>query len=381
MRDLLIAGIDPGTTSAYALIDLKGNILRIESSKPLGMKNVIPRLTKLGKVVLIGCDKAKPPVFVSRVKTKLGAKLIYPKEDLKIAEKTDIVNELKYADKIKGQIKNTHERDALASAWFVYKEIEMTMNKVNRFLERQKLPKDKKNQLIWDVLKNNSNIIDAWKKVKEKKPEKKKTKPIALSPKSTAKPEATSVLKKEIATLKKYTQTLEKKLKEKQVKKVYVEKDKELLEKKERNLRSLRQNLKQKQNLITKLNRDIRSLNQNLAHIHANLVLKRLRNLTEREFRQKYWLKITKKDVLYVDNGDEFSAKIIPKLKENIIVFGKVSPKTKKMFISMNASKLKIRLTPYFVFVNKQEFLREKGKLGILDKVVKEYKKGRKKEL
>ena len=38
---LIVVGIDPGTTTAYAILDLEGNIVVLKSSKNLGLSGVL----------------------------------------------------------------------------------------------------------------------------------------------------------------------------------------------------------------------------------------------------------------------------------------------------------------------------------------------------
>lgn len=87
MKKLLIAGIDPGTTLGYALLDLNGNVVKINSSKQLDMSTLILEIIKEGKVIVIGTDKAKAPKFVEKTAAKIGARLIIPREDLTVEEK------------------------------------------------------------------------------------------------------------------------------------------------------------------------------------------------------------------------------------------------------------------------------------------------------
>jgi len=48
MKELLIIGIDPGTTTGYALLNLKGNIIEIDSSKEYDLATLITKITKQG---------------------------------------------------------------------------------------------------------------------------------------------------------------------------------------------------------------------------------------------------------------------------------------------------------------------------------------------
>ncbi len=104
----LIAGIDPGTTTAVALMDLAGNLISIRSKKDWSISEVIEFITEHGKPVIIATDKKNPPDFVSKVRASFNAVLHSPKEDLNVEKKRDLTSEYK--------ILNDHERDALAAA-------------------------------------------------------------------------------------------------------------------------------------------------------------------------------------------------------------------------------------------------------------------------
>jgi hypothetical protein len=119
-------GIDPGTTLGYSVLDINANVIEIGSSKLLCFDSLVARLTKFGKVVIVGTDKQKTPSFVDRLKRKLGAKLVRPQEDLKVAEK----NRLAFGY----TVKNNHERDALSSAVFSYKKLKTLFSRIDSFL-------------------------------------------------------------------------------------------------------------------------------------------------------------------------------------------------------------------------------------------------------
>ena len=90
LKELLIVGIDPGTTTAYALLDLNGNLLDVNSSKNYDLGTLIKVIAEKGLPLIVGCDKKNVPWFVQDFATKTGAKVISPEEDLKVAEKKDI---------------------------------------------------------------------------------------------------------------------------------------------------------------------------------------------------------------------------------------------------------------------------------------------------
>ena len=112
-RKLLIAGIDPGTTTAFAVLDIEGNLLHLVSSKQFDLNRLISEAIKFGKVVLVGTDKMKIPGLVGSFAAKLGARVIGPEEDLKVEEKRRMTGSFNFDDE--------HQADALGSALFAYR--------------------------------------------------------------------------------------------------------------------------------------------------------------------------------------------------------------------------------------------------------------------
>ena len=94
---------------------MEGNLIKLYSSKNLGINYLISNITQYGKVLFVGTDKAKIPHLVSNFATKVGAKLIHPKEDLKVSEKKILFSDYK--------TKNGHQSDAIAASVFVINEI------------------------------------------------------------------------------------------------------------------------------------------------------------------------------------------------------------------------------------------------------------------
>ncbi len=103
-----IVGVDPGTTTAIAVLDLSGNLLGINSRKGWHHSEVVDYILSFGKPVVIATDKSNPPEFVSKLKATFNAVLYAPKEDMSVEKKKNLASRYKTA--------NDHERDALASA-------------------------------------------------------------------------------------------------------------------------------------------------------------------------------------------------------------------------------------------------------------------------
>ena len=69
----LIVGIDPGTTTAFAALDLDGNLLHLQSSRQMTMSDVIEALYKVGKPLVIASDVQEMPFTVEKIRRAFSA--------------------------------------------------------------------------------------------------------------------------------------------------------------------------------------------------------------------------------------------------------------------------------------------------------------------
>ncbi len=127
---MLIVGVDPGTTTAYAVFDTEGNFIKVESERNISSSKVISELVKTGRILVISCDVSPPPKVVGNISRKLGAVLFVPEKTLPLNKKTRLVDEWLKKQKDFIKINNKHERDAMASALFAYKQIRKLFDKV-----------------------------------------------------------------------------------------------------------------------------------------------------------------------------------------------------------------------------------------------------------
>lgn len=125
----MILGVDPGTTVAWALVDVDGRQLSVGSRKHFDLDSFIALCAREGKIVAVGTDKAKVPSFVHSVATKLGAILIAPSQDALVEEKRNLTNDCNFS--------NAHEMDALASAIIAQRKVLPLARKVRSFLDRE----------------------------------------------------------------------------------------------------------------------------------------------------------------------------------------------------------------------------------------------------
>jgi len=156
-KELLIVGLDPGTTLAYAALDLKGNLLTLESSKNISYSDINLKLINLGRVLVVSTDVYPVPSAVHNFASSNGAKLIFPEQNLLKKEKYSLVKNFK--------VKNKHQRDALASAIFAYKKLQPFLTKMeNKLKEYDKKTTQTTTELALKKEINIKNILDTLNK-------------------------------------------------------------------------------------------------------------------------------------------------------------------------------------------------------------------------
>ncbi len=125
-----IAGVDPGTTVGWAVLNLYGELVAVGSQKEFDLDSLVAQLAKFGKAIVIGSDKSKIPSFVQETASKFGAKLAGPAQDVRVDEKREMTAQFSF--------NNSHEMDALASALIAFRKVQPLLNKIRSFLEREK---------------------------------------------------------------------------------------------------------------------------------------------------------------------------------------------------------------------------------------------------
>ena len=104
----LIVGIDPGTTTAIAALDLDGNLLLLQSSRQISMSGVIEALYRVGKPLIIASDVHEMPFSVEKIRRAFNATAYTPRQDMSVEAKQALTSAY--------SCQNDHERDALSAA-------------------------------------------------------------------------------------------------------------------------------------------------------------------------------------------------------------------------------------------------------------------------
>ncbi len=123
-RDYVVVGIDPGTTTAAAVVSLDGEVLDLYSTRTADTADVIEWLVERGRPALVAADVTPVPETVERFRRSFDAAGWTPETDLPVDEKLHRTREASYD--------NDHERDALAAALFALDDHEDQFARIAR---------------------------------------------------------------------------------------------------------------------------------------------------------------------------------------------------------------------------------------------------------
>lgn len=390
MNNLIIIGIDPGTTLAYAALDIKGNIVELFSKKETSLGSLIDKVIKVGKPLITCCDVASPPSFVTKFAIKTGSKIISPESDLLVKEKKDLTR--------KHNTKNVHQMDALSAALFGYKIISPMLDKIDSVLKdlgKENLKKEVLELVIkHDIsIKNAISMIEQPKKEENKIIKKVAEKKILLESDYMLLFRKLKQAQKDISLLRNQNNRLisEKKDLEKKnsflIKKISSvvpkNKTKELLYFKDKTINNLALEKDEKNLEIKILNHKLLNLNKLLIDMNNKTLLKKINKLSISEFdRLKKIFNLKKGDILLVDDLTSYSKKAVEKIKNkvSVIIYNKSNKgvRDKLPFTCINSKSLKIQDDDYVALVTNESLESELGKQDIISKVIREYQKERK---
>lgn len=120
--EYIIVGVDPGTTTGIAILDLNGRLLGLHSSKDMGVSETIDYIIQFGRASLIASDVNPLPHFVEKVSSKLGCQVYRPEHPLTVSEKLELTRAY--------QVENSHQRDALAASISAYNNYQNKFRKI-----------------------------------------------------------------------------------------------------------------------------------------------------------------------------------------------------------------------------------------------------------
>jgi hypothetical protein len=146
----LIVGLDPGTTVGVAILDLHGELVELRSKREASKSDLIKHILKFGKPLIIASDVNPMPKTIKKLASALGSRTYYPEVSLTNLEKEKIVRDFEE------EIKNSHQKDALAAAIKAFRSYHELFIRVEKSLKNRKEMYD---DVIKIVLKKKSDSI------------------------------------------------------------------------------------------------------------------------------------------------------------------------------------------------------------------------------
>lgn len=375
--ELVIVGIDPGTTLGYAVFSMDGTIIAYGSSKTFTLNTLIKHITSVGRCILVGTDKKKVPDFIDKFRVKVGAKVFAPSVDIPVREKRQMTEDYVY--------KNSHEMDAIAAALFAYSKVMPLITKVQHALAHRSEQFD---TIFQTVFLKEISIDKAIASLKEKPVKQRKEKVVPeVDPKVLKLNREIMQLKKMNTVLKRQNEKLRKENNKLQVvhtdinKKVkrlrYDENKDKILMHREDKIMRLYSTLKAKDDRILELERRITHLGKILADIGSYVVVKKLDTLGYREFLEKNEvLDIAEDDVLYIADATVISTKTLEALPRVTILYGTKAPASlKERFSCLKHTGFYYEGDLFFGFIKKKQFEKQKNDILFLQDIVTGYQK------
>ncbi|MBV0902071.1 DUF460 domain-containing protein [Haloarcula salina] len=111
-RDHVVVGVDPGTTTAVAIVSLDGTVLDVYSSRTDDAAATTEWIIERGRPVVVAADVTPMPETVEKLRRSFSAAGWKPNRDLPVDEKKHRTREESYD--------NDHERDAMAAALYAF---------------------------------------------------------------------------------------------------------------------------------------------------------------------------------------------------------------------------------------------------------------------
>ncbi|MGB9986858.1 DUF460 domain-containing protein [Salarchaeum japonicum] len=145
-RDHVLVGIDPGTTTAVALVDFDGRVLDVLSTRTADTADVVEWIIEHGRPVLVAADVTPMPETVDSFRRTFDAAGWEPDTDLPVDEKQHRTREAGY--------ENDHERDAMAAALFAYDAHETQIRRVTEQIP----PQVEREEVLARVVGNDEHV-------------------------------------------------------------------------------------------------------------------------------------------------------------------------------------------------------------------------------
>jgi len=241
----LIVGIDPGSTSAVAMLNFEGELVALESGKNFPPSEIITEIVGEGKPIIVTSDKADTPSKVKKISNSVGAYTFELEKDLSQERKREL-----------GEGENSHEVDASAAAKHAYKALRNNIEKIKQIADEEGVELEELAQRYFEqdkeLIPDKENEENEEKELKNRNPFKEKAQRLE---------EKVERLEKEIDEMKQKVEIKENQRRKMQSKydKLKAGKTDEIIEEDE---------IKKRDEKITEKNQEISQLEQELKRSH-----------------------------------------------------------------------------------------------------------------
>ncbi|MEM5815034.1 MAG: DUF460 domain-containing protein [Candidatus Aenigmatarchaeota archaeon] len=168
----LIVGYDAGLNVGIAILDTEGNVVLVKTYRGEDREKIVREILRFGRPILFSTDKRKVSRSIKEVASSFGCRVFRPKRDFMIDEKEEIIKKLKI------EVKDDHQRDALAAGFYAFSKIKKKLEIIKNFLEKRNLI-EFYDEVIYRFFKNSGiNLVSVLESLvkKEEIKEKKETK-------------------------------------------------------------------------------------------------------------------------------------------------------------------------------------------------------------
>jgi predicted RNase H-like nuclease (RuvC/YqgF family) len=156
-------GIDPGTTTGIAIMDLSGEVVLMWSGKNAGKAEISKVISRTGIPVVISCDTNPPPRMVEKIAATFSSRLEVPKEDFLRKDKYLMTKEFNgEGERI---FRNRHERDALASALYGWGRVKNLVSRIDKRVSAKGLGERERDVIRKNVILGKESIDKSVRKL------------------------------------------------------------------------------------------------------------------------------------------------------------------------------------------------------------------------
>jgi hypothetical protein len=402
----VIVGVDPGTTTAIAVLDLEGDLQEVLSSRDFSQSDALSFLSRYKDVAVVASDVNPAPRFVERLSISLNSVLFSPPQSMGVEEKRELVDQKFSRD----SYDNPHERDALAAAIKAYNNYKKKLDQIDKKLEELNLSNIKEE--VRRLVIGGVSIDKAVKRLTEFEEEEEEEERVEAVPDKYK--GIIRTLKGEIKILRSEREELKKALKgreeriaklERKLAEIKDEKFKEIkrekeIQTKERVIRNLRSKLKEERQRRREVEERLRRM-QTLEPTPDLALVKIVPQFTrEKVLKARKYIK--ERDVLYITDasgGGRSAAEEVLKMNPRAIIAekGKISHLAREALrdmIIIPPEKLEIKVMDEFGIVGRaaleEEIRKGEEKVKVkeairkekwLETFITEYREERKREL